>query len=360
MIQMARPPLNRRCLIFATVPGLIAPIFGAIACDEPEARSARTMRPARAADEGDGGPRTSAGFERRLSIVVAETGASPGAEAVERVMLWAFSELGLDAIGSADATPADLTLLIRYAARRGSMWGGIPSREILLELNVYDERAPDSLGRLVESASFADPQAERAESGALTQAAARLASRADRVLRSLPEEFQVAPPPAASPPTSAEGTVACLPIRNSTGRPALDGWCESLAAVAAEEYQRSGRYKIVERARLREVVADADVVAVVGGSADAMRRVSDKLGVDLLLVGETALRPDGNLVVSARLVMAQSAEVLHVVVVADRPDRIDPLEAAFRRKLRRPVVGWLADRIDPLGDQNLIWPAQSR
>lgn len=300
-------------------------------------------------------------FDRRLAVVVAENASDPEeVRRVARAVSESITKRGLNVAAAERADHGDLLVDVRYAVRAGAVWGGIPSREVLLEYHLLDVREEEPLASGSEFARFAEPSAREAMMGALQKASERLADQIVRTAASLPPPYRSPPPEANAWEPSAPGeSLACLPFRNTTGRTTLDGWCETLSSIAADVYQQSERYKLLERARLREIVEDSDVAAVLGGRSDAARRIGGELGVHLLLVGEVAVRPDGNLVVSARLVRADTAEVEHVIIVAGSANQVDRLEADFRRGLARPTIGWIAERRERLYREPMVWPREA-
>lgn len=308
-------------------------------------------------------------FSRRLAIAAAADGGEAGGGPlpedlrVAGAVGGALAARGLNVAVEGEAGPGDLLVDLRYAFRAGAMWGGIPSREILLEFQLLDERSPDPLALGWEHARYAEPSAEKAAAGALNKASGRLADRVIRALANLPEPYRSTSSSDEKPMVRAEAvrlSLACLPFRNATGNPGLNGWCDTLALVAAGECRASEQYRLLERARLLDIVDDQDVAAVLGGAADAARRVGGEIGADLLVVGEAAVRPDGSLVVTARLVRAATAEVEQVVIASGRPDQVDALEAEFRRAWSRPARGWISERRSRLRREPLHWPADDR
>ncbi len=294
-------------------------------------------------------------FDRRLTVVASETAGPLDANRVARSVGEALQAHGLNVADPSEQSRRDLIVHLRYGVREGSIWGGIPSSEVLLEYRLFDTRQEEPLAHGEELGRFADRSTEKAVMGALRQCVRRLFPRIVRELALLPEALG-APPGIEEVASVAEASLACLPFRNATSRAELDGWCETLASVAAEAYQQTGRYRLRERARLRQIVDDQDVTAVLGGQADAARRIGSELGAEWLLVGEVAVRPDGALAVSARLVRVETAEVEHIVIVADRADQAERLEAEFRRRLRRPTMGWIAERSEAIERTPLAWP----
>ena len=207
----------------------------------------------------------------------------------------------------------------------------------------------------VDSASFADPTAASAKQGALRKAADNIARRLSVTVSRLPAPAAL--PPAPPPPPAAVISLAALPFRNATGRADLIGWCETLAALAAQDLTATGLYRVVERARLSEVLKEADMSAVIGQSGDALAQVGRKLEVELLLVGEVALRPDGQLAITARFVRSSDAQVERAIAANGPPARTAELEAQFRRQLPRPAVDWVTLEIEQLRQMPEAWPA---
>jgi TolB-like protein len=292
---------------------------------------------------------------RRLLLIVAEADEPPGDRQVNELMSAALSRRGFELSSPKQQAGSEPMIAIQCYCRRGKPWGGIPSEEVLLRYAILyaGQTEPVSIGQ--DSGMHADSERSTAVQGALRQAAQRLAQRIERVLQTIPPpSISVTVTPVERDETVA--TIACLPFRNATGRRDLGGWCETLTSVAAEEYQRVGKYRLMERARLKEVLDEQDVTDAIDGVPSAMQRVGTKLGVDLLLVGEVAVRPDGDIAISARLLRSADAQIEQVIVVNDRASNIDGLEQKFRRRLSKPVAGWMDEKLEVLRRKPVQWP----
>lgn len=300
--------------------------------------------------------------KHRLLVVAAES--PPGAQAVEDAMTRSLEKRGYALVDPSKTTQADLVVTIASAARKGGSWGGIPSYEVMLRFTLLDpgQRAPLAEG--VDSARYADPSAQRGLLGALSRVAGNLARKIDTAIDRLPPQVARRSVdvrrPAKDEPAVPAVSLACLPFRNATNRPQLDGWCQTLSSIAAGEFNRLRMYRIVERTRLQEIIGDADIINAVQGGQGAMRRVGEKLGVDMLLVGEVALRPNGELAISARVVNGKNAEVRQVIIATGPAAQVDRLERAFRRRLARPVAGWVNRQLDELRRAPAVWPDATR
>ncbi len=290
-----------------------------------------------------------------LRIAVRACEARPGAELVERAVGKALREAGIHVLGPADALDADLTVVVASAVRRGPSWGGMPSHEVLLRYHLLDAtRKLRHKG--VGWGSCADAVAERAIRRALDKTADIAARKLRAAIAQLPPLPRRKPDAKSPTPRAPSLSLACLPIRNATGRSQLDGWCEALASIAAQEFKRLGRHRIVERARLQEILHERDVREILAGAPGAAQRVGRKLGVDLLLVGEVAFRPNGDLLLSARLVRSTDASIQHVVIAARPPSQSTALERDFCRQLAKPTAGWVHEQMDQLDREPVRWP----
>ncbi len=296
-------------------------------------------------------------MRRRVVVIASHTG--PGAEAVERALGQALDKQGLEVLDTSKVDQADLVVAVTAAVRTGDQWGGIPSQQVLLRYDLLDARKRTPIRSGADWASYADPVAQRRVAGALRGAADRLSRKLISVVRDLPPPSPAetaAPKPAPAAEKAVSISLACLPFRNATHRRQLDGWCESLASIAAQEFKRVKTYRIVERARLADILKEDDIAAAIDTSPGAVRRVAQKLGVDLLLVGEASLRPNGDLVISARMVKAKDAEVQQVIYAAGPAASVDRLEQSFRHQLVKPTVGWVSRQLDHLNRAPIVWP----
>lgn len=323
---------------------------GPVVLSSSQSRS--EIRPADTSEE-------SVEIARHFCVVVIDSKGPLAAERVASTMTTRLASRGLSVSSDARPNEDDLVVLIRSDTRIGAVWGGVPTREVLLEYRLFDARRAEPLTGGASVARFAERSADEALTGALNKASDTLVRKLIRSVAMLPEEFRIAPPAVA---VAADGmpTLACIPFHNASGRADLDGWCKTLASLGAAAFQRSGRFEIKERARLKDLVADQDVVAVLGGHSDATRRVGTDLGVSRLLVGEVAIRPDSALVVTARLLRVDDAGVEHVIVVADSPTQVARLEAEFQRQLDRPMPGWIAKQLERASASPMEWPADAR
>ena len=332
---------------------------GLSGCAERERPVVQSSAESRREIRATGPMEVSVEIARQFSVVVIDSRGPLPAERVTSAILSRLASRGLAVSSDSRPDENDLVVLIRSDTRVGAVWGGVPTREVLLEYRLFDARQAEPLAEGAGVARFAERSADEALAGALNKASDILVRKLIRSVVMLPEAFRSAPPAVAQLPEGMP-TLACIPFHNASGRADLDGWCKTLASLGAAAFQRSGRFEIKERARLKDLVADQDVVAVLGGQSDAARRVGTDLGVSRLLVGEVALRPDGVLVVTARLLRVDDAGVEHVIVVADSPTQVARLEAEFQRQLDRPMPGWIAKQLERASASPLEWPADSR
>jgi len=294
-------------------------------------------------------------LDRRVCVMVISESGPLTAPRVMGAISTGLAKRGMETIGGRPPDERDLAVLVRVAVREGAVWGGIPSREVLLECGLFDVREQTPLATATASARSAERSQEEAARAALKKASEKVSERIVRSLIELPVEFRTAPPGLVAPP-SEEMSLACLPFHNGSGRKELDGWCKSLASIAASAYQRSGRFQVKERARLSDLVGEQDVVAVLGGQSDAAKKIGSNLEVSRLLVGEVAFRPDGALVVTARLVRVDDSGVEQVIVVAGSQGEVARLEYGFQRRLDRSMLGWISDRIEQMEQSPIAWP----
>lgn len=266
-----------------------------------------------------------------------------------------LTKRGIESFGGHQPDERDLVILARAAMREGAVWGGMSSREVLLECRLYDVRESSPLVAVFESARQVERSEDDAAMGALKKAADKAADRIVRWMINMPEELRTAPPGAPSTNHEAIG-LACLPFHNGSGQRELDGWCSTLASLVAAAYQKSGRFVIRERARLGDLVGEQDVVAVLGGNTGAAKQLGDNLDVSQLVVGEVAFRPDGALVVTARQVRVDDSGVEQVFVVTGSRQRVEELEQALLKRVKRSMLGWIADRIDQVEQMPVAWP----
>lgn len=297
------------------------------------------------------------GEQHALLVCAATT--PPGAARVTEAVSRALKEQRLRLAGDQEDNRVDLIVMLVSSERSAGAWGGIPSREVLLRYELIDARSREPLCTGVDSARYADPSPARAIDGALRRAAQNIARKIRGKVAQLPPPAEEAPAVTVARP-EAETALACLPFKNATGQRQLDGWCESLAAIAAQELRRLGTYRIVERARLRDVFQERELAAAIETSPGAVRQVARQLGVDLLMVGEVARRPDGDLAISARIVTADGAEVQRVIYAAGSPNRVDALELAFRHQVVSPRPGWVTRQLDQLRRAPIVWPSGAR
>ncbi len=316
-------------------------------------RPARTETPREADARPQREPVAPAPLRRRVVVLAASS--PPGPQAVEQAVSHALQQRGFEPLPGDRAAHADLIVAVWSATRPTDAWGGMPTRQVMLRCVVLDPVQRTPLHRDVDSGGYADSTDQAAMLGALRKAADNLARRlAARVARMGPPA--PAPPPVVEPAAEPVVPLAVVPFRNATNRADLSGWCESLASIAAQEFARAKKYRIVERARLGEVLKDADVAAAMGADAGAIRRMGEQLGVELLLVGEVAVRPDGELAISARLVDARTAEVRRIIHAAGPAAAVDALEQAFRCQLQAPRDTWILQQLDQLGQAPVVWP----
>lgn len=294
-------------------------------------------------------------LDRRVCVMVISESGPFTAPRVMGAISSGLAKRGMETIGGRPPDERDLAVLVRVAVREGAVWGGIPSREVLLECWLFDIREQSPLATVSSSARVAERSPDDAAQAALKKASEKVSERIVKALIGLPVEFRSVPPDAVEAPVEAM-SLACLPFHNGSGRKELDGWCKSLASIAASTYQRSGRFQVKERARLSDLVGEQDVVAVLGGQSDAAKKLGSDLEVSRLLVGEVALRPDGALVVTGRLVRVEDSGIEQVIVVAGSHAQVERLESSFQRRLDRSMLGWIAERIDQVEQSTIAWP----
>ena len=111
--------------------------------------------------------------------------------------------------------------------------------------------------------------------------------------------------PAGAEPGGERPACALVPFHNETGRVESAYVAGVIEQALHGRLQRAGKWQVVERARLQELLAESDLKA-----ADLATGEPSRLrGADLLVVGE--YRDDGGLVtVTARLVEAATGEVV--------------------------------------------------
>ncbi|MBN1346907.1 MAG: hypothetical protein JXQ73_29730 [Phycisphaerae bacterium] len=284
---------------------------------------------------------------RRVVVVPGRSRLHP--ELVHRALSQALRDNGFEVLKHSDLPRADMILVVVCDAQATTPWGGIPCEKVWLRYTVMGPRR-QTIKAGQDWATHADPVRETADLEALNRVsrsvARTLTALAAQLPPTIPSRGQQAPPRPASTPQLR--SLACLPFRNKTGRADLDGWCESLASIAVQEFKRAEAYRIVERARLGEILKEDDIAAAIDSSPDAVEKVAERLGVDLLLVGEVAFRPNGDLAISGRVVTAKQAEVQQAIYVAGPVRRVDQVEQAFRQELLRPVrpvPDWIATQL---------------
>ncbi|OWY70375.1 hypothetical protein B7486_16430 [cyanobacterium TDX16] len=294
-------------------------------------------------------------LDRRMCIMVIPATGPLTAARVTGAVSTGLAKRGIESFGGRPPDERDLVILVRVAVREGAVWGGIPSREVLLESWLFDVREQSPLATASASARVAERSPDDAAQAALKKASEKASDRIVQSLIEMPVEYRTAPPNSVVAP-SEEMSLACLPFHNGSGRKELDGWCKSLASIAASAFQRSGRFQVKERARLSDLVGEQDVVAVLGGQSDAAKKLGSDLEVSRLLVGEIAFRPDGALVVTARLVRVDDSGIEQVIVVAGSHAQVERLESSFQRRLDRSMLGWIAERMDQVEQSSIAWP----
>jgi|CXWL01.1.fsa_nt_gi TolB-like protein len=343
----AHPPrIFKLCLLLAVVSGCGQPAQERVIYAATDAKSIRDV---------DETTVESLATPARCCIVVAEADNPPGEDGAYSAVAEALQLRGVEVVSPDPSDSAAPLVAIQCYVRAGQPWGGLPVQEVLLRYAVLcaDRAEPVSVGDL--NKRHADSEKSAASQGALRLAAREVAVQIARALRTVPASsstFLNRSPASDEPPT-----LACLPFRNTTGQRGLSGWCETLATLAAREFQGAGKYRLVERARLREVLDEQDVTAALDGVADATKRVGTKLGVDLLLVGEVTYRPDGKLTISARLLRSTDAHIERVFLVYDSSSRVEVLEKRFRKSISRPLAAWMDQKLETLRSRPRDWPA---
>lgn len=284
--------------------------------------------------------------------VVANT-AWPDNAAVVTVLTECFVRRGVAVVDPAQRNDADVVVVAYAAARPDGTWGGIPREQVMLRYALLNVPARTRIEEGVEAMAFAAPSVAAARRGALRRNADRIAEQVVATLLQLPVPQPPPPPPAdVEPPTVL--SIAPLPFHNATGRPALDGWCETLTAIAAQQIIASGRYRVVERTRFADVLAEEDMANLFGAQPAQIVEVSRRIGADLLLLGELSVRPDGQLALTARFI--QDREVRQVIVAVAPPARPDDLEVRFRRQLPQPEADWIPPELRRLRQLPNVWP----
>jgi hypothetical protein len=337
---------------------LIAVLCVVIACEQPsppvapiDDRQDRTL-----VAESTIAIQSSAPLPHKVGLVIQEPGAN-GAVALT-VIAEALARNGVEVVQGSPAGRTHLVIAMWCATRAGDAWGGIPMQQAQLRYAMLNARSHDRLGAGTESASYADPTVASARLGAMRKAAENAARRIVVSMRQLPP-----PEPLLQSPAVAERaplSVAALPFHNATGRADLTGWCETLSAIGAQELVASGRYRVVERSRLNEVLKEVDLTGLFAAAPSNMSDLGRQIGVDLLLVGELAIRPDGPLALTARFVQSSDGQVRQVIIAAAPVSRTNDLEAQFRRQLPRPVEDWIVSELEQLELAPDAWPSNLR
>jgi len=129
--------------------------------------------------------------------------------------------------------------------------------------------------------------------------------------------------------------IAVLDFSNGTPvRPeAMEPLRRALGATLAGALVRSGRVHVIERNRLSELMAEQDLAR--GGRVDdaTAARVGKLLGVDFLFLGAFIVQPNGEMIVSTRLVNVATA------AVTAGPDAVGNTRSATK------LIGRLAEAI---------------
>jgi TolB-like protein len=253
---------------------------------------------------------------------------------------------------------AHLIVAVWGSNRSAGSWNGIPLEQVSLRYALLDARAQRRIGAGVDAMSFADPTVESARAGALRRAADSAARRIITNMRQLPAPEPL--PEAAPRAQVAQLSIAALPFYNATRRPELSGWCETLSAIAAQELTACGRFRVVERARLGEVLKEDDLASALGANPTDVSEMGKRLGVDLLLVGELAVRPDAQLSLTARFVQSSDGQIRQSIIATAPAARTNDLELQLRRQLPQQTEDWILRELEQLRQAPEAWPADGR
>ncbi len=290
----------------------------------------------------------------RVGVVVADA----AGENLRTVFAEALGRQGVQVAQDARPEQCHVVLVSWCSTRAGEPWGGIPMQQGQFRFALLDARSHDRLGTGVDSASYADPTPGSARQGAIRRAAENAARRVATMLRALPAPEPLAPAPVGEPPKLV--SVAALPFHNATARPELNGWCGALCAMAVQDLVASGQYRVVERSRLGDVLKEVDLADMLSSTPANMSDLGQRIGVELLLVGEVAVRPDGALVLTARFVQSSDGQVAQAITASAPPARTSDLEAQFRRQLPRRAMDWISAEIEQLRQAPDAWPTDPR
>ncbi|KPK80384.1 MAG: hypothetical protein AMJ81_12140 [Phycisphaerae bacterium SM23_33] len=142
-----------------------------------------------------------------------------------------------------------------------------------------------------------------------------------------------APLPAAEP---APTTVCAAPLSNNTGEASYDGLAEAVADMLAVALAEHKHVTVVERRRLREVLAEQKLTIVALVDPGTAVRVGRLLKADRILVGGI-IRQAGELVVSVQAYEIATARLAGSVQVRRKPDQIPRLIEELAGKLSQAV-----------------------
>ena len=109
----------------------------------------------------------------------------------------------------------------------------------------------------------------------------------------------------------ARTRVAVLDFSNGTLMDAerVEPLRRALGTTLAGALARSGQVQVVERNRLRELLAEQDLASTGRVDDATAARVGKLLGVDYLFLGAFLVQPNGEMMVSTRLVHVATAAV---------------------------------------------------
>ncbi len=165
------------------------------------------------------------------------------------------------------------------------------------------------------------------------------------------------PAPAAAPaPRRGAATIAILPLNNNTGDADFRGLGGTLAEIMSVELAGRSDLRLVERARIEEVVKELRVGQAEIVDQEAAVRVGRLLGASLMAFGSFSKLGEGY-ILTARVVRVETGEIINAVVErGSQPGELDAMaRAAIRDALAAPAgarapTGAVPSRRDALAD----------
>jgi hypothetical protein len=131
-------------------------------------------------------------------------------------------------------------------------------------------------------------------------------------------------------------TIACLAVVNRIGRADLDSWTRGLPDLIDQELLARPGFRVVERRRVKEVLAEADLTLVLQADADTARRLGQKAGADRLVIGELTTDPTGDLTLALRSIDVSDGHLVQIIRVRGDDADIEAFEALIRQAVRNP------------------------